>query len=335
MFPSLAASAIADALRNAGGDVQHAVDALLKAGQVKALCQRQPYASEQTADPDPRPSDPSHHFASSRNNQLCPPCVALVHSDVHVLLQEAEEAQVKAAAAASAAAAAVAAKKAEAEEAAKKKAAEEQAAAAKKAEEQAADKMKAEAEEAAKKKANEQVAAKIKAEEAAAMKKADEEQASAEKSAEAEEAAKNEAEAASKIVKEEEALVMPKKKSVCEWTVDEVCTFFTELKLGEYIAAITENEVDGEMLQDLLAGDGLGDLGIKSMVHALRIKRGLKIADKMKAEAEEAAKKKANEQAAAKIKAEEAAEMKKTNEEQVADQAKDIGSQAVVCCTHR
>ncbi len=86
------------------------------------------------------------------------------------------------------------------------------------------------------------------------------------------------------------------KKAVREWTVDDVCTFFTELKLGEYTAAITENEVDGRMLQDLLAGDGLGDLGIKSMVHALRIKRGL--------------------------------------ENPSAVQAKGIGSQAVVRCLH-
>jgi hypothetical protein len=36
MFPSLPASAIADALGSAGGDVPHAVDALLLTAQVSA-----------------------------------------------------------------------------------------------------------------------------------------------------------------------------------------------------------------------------------------------------------------------------------------------------------
>ena len=36
MFPSLPASAVADALGRAGGDVPHAVDALLQAAQVRA-----------------------------------------------------------------------------------------------------------------------------------------------------------------------------------------------------------------------------------------------------------------------------------------------------------
>ncbi len=170
----------------------------------------------------------------------------------------------------------------EAEEAAKKKAEAEQAA-KKKAEEEAAAKKKAEAEEAAKKMEEEKAAAKVEVEEAA------------KKKAEVEVAAKKKAEAAAKA--EKEAAGKQQKKAVREWTVDDVCTFFTELKLGEHTAAITENEVDGRMLQDLLAGDGLGDLGIKSMVHALRIKRGLENAS--------------------------------------AVQAKGIGSQAEVRCLHR
>ena len=36
MFPSVPASVIAGALGRAGGDVQHAADALLSVGQVKA-----------------------------------------------------------------------------------------------------------------------------------------------------------------------------------------------------------------------------------------------------------------------------------------------------------
>ena len=111
-----------------------------------------------------------------------------------------------------------------------------------------------------------------KAEADVAKKKAGAEEAAKQKTEE--EAAKKEAEAVAKAG-EEAATKLQKKKAVREWTVDGVCTFFTELKLGEYIAAITENEVDGRMLQDLLADDGLGDLGITSKVHALRIKRGL------------------------------------------------------------
>ncbi len=68
-------------------------------------------------------------------------------------------------------------------------------------------------------------------------------------------------------------------RRVREWSVGDVCAFFTEQKLGEYNAAIAENEVDGRMLQDLLAEDGLGELGIKSKIHLLRIKRGLEKAE--------------------------------------------------------
>jgi hypothetical protein len=64
-------------------------------------------------------------------------------------------------------------------------------------------------------------------------------------------------------------------RRVREWSVGDVCAFFTDQKLGEYNAAIAENEVDGRMLQDLQAEDGLGELGIKSKIHLLRIKRGL------------------------------------------------------------
>jgi hypothetical protein len=68
-------------------------------------------------------------------------------------------------------------------------------------------------------------------------------------------------------------------RRVREWSVGDVCAFFTDQKLGEYNAAIAENEVDGRMLQDLLAEDGIGELGIKSKIHLLRIKRGLEKAE--------------------------------------------------------
>jgi hypothetical protein len=64
-------------------------------------------------------------------------------------------------------------------------------------------------------------------------------------------------------------------RRVREWSVADVQAFFCALELGEYNAAIKKEKVDGRMLQDLLAEDGLGELGIKSKVHLLRIKHGL------------------------------------------------------------
>ncbi len=69
-----------------------------------------------------------------------------------------------------------------------------------------------------------------------------------------------------------------KKTPVHQWTIDELCAFFTAQKLDVYIAAIEENGVDGRMLLDLIAEDALGELGITSTVHKLRIKRGLEAA---------------------------------------------------------
>jgi hypothetical protein len=62
---------------------------------------------------------------------------------------------------------------------------------------------------------------------------------------------------------------------VHEWSTDDVRAFFAERKLGEYDAALAENEVDGRMLQDLLAQDALHELGITSKLHVLRIQRGV------------------------------------------------------------
>ena len=64
-------------------------------------------------------------------------------------------------------------------------------------------------------------------------------------------------------------------RRVREWSVADVQAFFIGLELGEYNAAIKKEKVDGRMLQDLQAADGLGELGIKSKVHLLRIKHGL------------------------------------------------------------
>ena len=63
-----------------------------------------------------------------------------------------------------------------------------------------------------------------------------------------------------------------------QWTIDELCAFFVAQELDVYIAAIKQEKVDGRMLLDLIAEDALGELGIKSTVHKLRVKRGLEAA---------------------------------------------------------
>jgi hypothetical protein len=68
------------------------------------------------------------------------------------------------------------------------------------------------------------------------------------------------------------------KTPVNQWTIEELCAFFAAQKLDVHIAAIKQNGVDGGMLLDLIAEDALGELGIKSTVHKLRIKRGLEAA---------------------------------------------------------
>jgi hypothetical protein len=55
--------------------------------------------------------------------------------------------------------------------------------------------------------------------------------------------------------------VQPRRKPVREWAVGDVAALLTQLKLGEhtavYTAAAVANDVDGRMLLDLLAADGL------------------------------------------------------------------------------
>jgi hypothetical protein len=56
-----------------------------------------------------------------------------------------------------------------------------------------------------------------------------------------------------------------------------VSAFFTELKLERYTAAVVENEVDGHLLEELVAADGLSELGVTKL-HAIKIKCALKVA---------------------------------------------------------
>ena len=64
-------------------------------------------------------------------------------------------------------------------------------------------------------------------------------------------------------------------KPLRDWTVGDVSAFFTELKLEAHTAAVTENEVDGRTLLELVEADGLSDLGMTKL-HAIQIKRALK-----------------------------------------------------------
>ncbi len=66
-------------------------------------------------------------------------------------------------------------------------------------------------------------------------------------------------------------------KLLRDWTVGDVSAFLTELKLQGYTAAVAENEVDGQTLEELVAADGLSDLGVTKL-HAIKIKRALKVA---------------------------------------------------------
>ncbi len=66
-----------------------------------------------------------------------------------------------------------------------------------------------------------------------------------------------------------------------DWAVDDVVAFFTELKLTDHTAAVAKHDVDGRTLQELLAADGLSELGITSKLHVLRIKHALEKAEEL------------------------------------------------------
>ena len=71
-----------------------------------------------------------------------------------------------------------------------------------------------------------------------------------------------------------------KKTRVNQWTVDDVCAFFTALKLDVYIATIEENGVDGLLLEKAVERQALVDLGITNKFHVIKIEDGLaKIAE--------------------------------------------------------
>ena len=55
--------------------------------------------------------------------------------------------------------------------------------------------------------------------------------------------------------------------------------FLADLRLEEYVAGVAENEVDGHTLLELVAVDGLSELGVTKL-HAIRIKRALEKAAK-------------------------------------------------------
>ena len=66
-----------------------------------------------------------------------------------------------------------------------------------------------------------------------------------------------------------------------DWAVGDVVALFTELKLTDHTAAVAKHDVDGRTLQELLAADGLSELGITSKLHVLRIKHALEKAEEL------------------------------------------------------
>jgi hypothetical protein len=85
----------------------------------------------------------------------------------------------------------------------------------------------------------------------------------------------SQASASAVLIGTQQAAAAAAKTPVNQWTIEELCAFFAAQKLDVHIAAIKQNGVDGGMLLDLIAEDALGELGIKSTLHKLRIKRGL------------------------------------------------------------
>jgi hypothetical protein len=77
-----------------------------------------------------------------------------------------------------------------------------------------------------------------------------------------------------------QAAAAAKMAPVNQWTVDDVCAFFTAQKLDVYIAAIEENGMNGRLLQKTVERQALGNLGITNAFHVIKIEDGLaKIAE--------------------------------------------------------
>ena len=55
-------------------------------------------------------------------------------------------------------------------------------------------------------------------------------------------------------------------------SAEAVAAYFRELKLEQHVPAIIENDVNEAMLQDLIAHDGLDELGITSKLHQAKIR---------------------------------------------------------------
>lgn len=67
---------------------------------------------------------------------------------------------------------------------------------------------------------------------------------------------------------------------IASWAVDDVVTFFTELKLKQYIKAIRTHEVSGPMLLEVEKDtEALGELGITSKLHVSKIRSSLRTLD--------------------------------------------------------
>ena len=61
-----------------------------------------------------------------------------------------------------------------------------------------------------------------------------------------------------------------------EWEVEDVTAFLCDINLSEYCAAVEANIIDGAVMLELIACDGLAELGIVSKIHQSRIKVHIK-----------------------------------------------------------
>jgi hypothetical protein len=57
-----------------------------------------------------------------------------------------------------------------------------------------------------------------------------------------------------------------------DWEVEDVTAFLCSINLPEYCAAVAANIIDGAVMLELIACDGLSELGIASKIHQSRIK---------------------------------------------------------------
>jgi FK506-binding protein 1 len=71
------------------------------------------------------------------------------------------------------------------------------------------------------------------------------------------------------------ASLLERSKNMDEWSIDEVCAFFQELRMDQYIPFLFSNRVDGNLFINLTEDDWV-DVGITSKFHVRKLQLGLK-----------------------------------------------------------